>query len=64
MYFIIYLERKIIFGWLVKCGCIYFKGIVWNFLYDEELKGVRVYEKKVRDKFLSDIENYIFVLVI
>lgn len=64
MYFIIYSERKIIFGWSAKCGCTHFKGIVWNLLYDEELKGARVHEKKARDKLPSDIENYISVLVI
>jgi hypothetical protein len=61
MYFLVDINKQIIFGWSAKCGCSHIKNIYW-FLQTGNLENL-IHTHKDVNNLPDDIENYTTIII-
>ena len=61
MYYLVDINRQIIFGWSPKCGCSHIKNMYW-FLQTGNLKN-KIHTQKDVNRLPNDIQNYTTIII-
>jgi hypothetical protein len=61
MFFLVDIDKKILFGWSAKCGCSHIKNIYW-FLQTDNLNNT-IHTEKDYNTLPDDIQNYTTIII-